>query len=107
MPRKNKRDRGPILASRTRSPAYSEPMHALDPTVCRRARLARDRRFDGEFFLAVVTTGIYCRPVCPARPPKEENVRYYRSAAEAAQAGFRPACAVGRNPPWSPALARY
>ncbi len=65
-------------------------MNALDPTVCRRARLSRDRRFDGEFFLAVITTGIYCRPVCPARPPREDNVRYYRSAAEASQAGFRP-----------------
>lgn len=65
-------------------------MIALDPDICRRARLARDPRFDGEFFLAVTTTRIYCRPVCPARPPREENVRYYRSAAEAAQAGFRP-----------------
>jgi AraC family transcriptional regulator of adaptative response / DNA-3-methyladenine glycosylase II len=65
-------------------------MIALDPEICRRARLARDSRFDGEFFLAVTTTGIYCRPVCPARPPREENVRYYRSAAEAAQAGYRP-----------------
>ena len=65
-------------------------MKALDPEICRRARLSRDQRFDGEFFLAVTTTGIYCRPVCPARPPRESNVRYYRSAAEAAQAGFRP-----------------
>ncbi len=62
----------------------------LNPQVCRRARLARDPRFDGEFFLAVKTTGIYCRPVCPARPPKESNVSYYRSAAEAAALGFRP-----------------
>ncbi len=79
-------------------------MNALDPTVCRRARLARDPRFDGVFFLGVVTTGIYCRPVCPARPPREENVRYYRSAAEAAQAGFRP-CLRCRpeSAPWSPA----
>ncbi len=79
-------------------------MQALDPDICRRARLARDRRFDGEFFLAVVTTGIYCRPVCPARPPREENVRYFRSAAEAAQAGFRP-CLRCRpeSAPWSPA----
>lgn len=79
-------------------------MNALDPTVCRRARLSRDPRFDGEFFLGVVTTGIYCRPVCPARAPREENVRYYRSAAEAAQAGFRP-CLRCRpeSAPWSPA----
>ena len=62
----------------------------LDPEACRRARLARDPRFDGEFFLAVRTTGIYCRPVCPARAPSEHNVTYYRSAAQAAGAGYRP-----------------
>lgn len=65
-------------------------METLDPQICRRARLARDPRFDGEFFLAVKTTGIYCRPVCPARPPRENNVRYFRTAAEAAHAGYRP-----------------
>ena len=66
-------------------------MHThLDKERCRRARLSRDPRFDGEFFLAVKTTGIYCRPVCPARPPAEKNVRYYRLASQAATAGFRP-----------------
>jgi AraC family transcriptional regulator of adaptative response / DNA-3-methyladenine glycosylase II len=65
-------------------------METLDPNICRQARLSRDRRFDGEFFLAVTSTGIYCRPICPARPPREDNVRYYRTAAEAAQQGFRP-----------------
>jgi len=64
--------------------------HELDSERCRRARLSRDTRFDGEFFLGVKTTGIYCRPVCPARPPAEKNVRYFRHAAEAAEAGFRP-----------------
>ncbi len=63
---------------------------SLDPEVCRRARVSRDARFDGEFYLAVRTTGIYCRPICPARAPAEKNVRYFRSAALAAQAGFRP-----------------
>ncbi|MDX1733847.1 MAG: AlkA N-terminal domain-containing protein [Halioglobus sp.] len=58
--------------------------------ICRRARLSRDPRFDGEFFLAVSTTGIYCRPVCPARAPAERNVTYFGSAEQAAQAGFRP-----------------
>jgi AraC family transcriptional regulator of adaptative response / DNA-3-methyladenine glycosylase II len=62
----------------------------LDPEVCRRARLSRDARFDGAFYLAVKTTGIYCRPICPARAPAEKNVRYFASAALAAQAGFRP-----------------
>ena len=54
------------------------------------ARLSRDPRFDGLFFTAVKTTGIYCRSICPASPPKEENVDYYPSAAQAAAAGFRP-----------------
>jgi AraC family transcriptional regulator of adaptative response / DNA-3-methyladenine glycosylase II len=58
--------------------------------VCSRARLSRDARFDGKFFIAVLTTRIYCRPICPARTCKESNVRYYASAAAAAEAGFRP-----------------
>ena len=55
-----------------------------------RARLARDRRYDGRFFIAVSSTGIYCRPICPANLPKPENVAFYPSAAAAAQAGYRP-----------------
>src|SRR5581483_6598255 len=62
----------------------------LDWRVCSRARLSRDPRFDGKFFVAVLSTGIYCRPICPARNAKEENVRYFPSAAAAAEAGFRP-----------------
>lgn len=62
----------------------------LDPDTCQKARFARDPRFDGQFFIAVTTTKIYCRPICPVAPPKEHNVRYYQSAVEAAQAGFRP-----------------
>src|SRR5258706_2899252 len=62
----------------------------LDLQVCERARLARDPRFDGRFFIAVTTTGIYCRPICPAPSPKSSNVRYFPSAAAAAEAGFRP-----------------
>jgi AraC family transcriptional regulator of adaptative response / DNA-3-methyladenine glycosylase II len=58
--------------------------------ICERARLSRDPRFDGAFFIGVVTTGIYCRPVCPVRQPAAENVRYYPSAAAAEEAGFRP-----------------
>ncbi|MFV0276848.1 MAG: AlkA N-terminal domain-containing protein, partial [Parahaliea sp.] len=61
-----------------------------DPETCRRARLSRDPRFDGEFFLGVRSTGIYCRPVCPARLPAERNVVYFREASQAAEAGFRP-----------------
>ena len=62
----------------------------LDPRVCDRARLARDSRFDGRFFIGVTSTGVYCRPICPSPTAKRENVRYFRSAAEAVAAGFRP-----------------
>jgi AraC family transcriptional regulator of adaptative response / DNA-3-methyladenine glycosylase II len=55
-----------------------------------RARASRDARFDGKFFIAVTSTGIYCRPVCPAPSAKKSNVRYYATAAAAAEAGFRP-----------------
>ena len=58
--------------------------------VCRRARLSRDPRFDGRFVVGVLTTGVFCRPVCPARAPAEENVRYFATAAAALQAGYRP-----------------
>ena len=54
------------------------------------ARQIRDPRFDGRFFVGVLTTGIYCRPICPVRVPKKENVQLYKSAAAAAEAGFRP-----------------
>ena len=62
----------------------------LDPVLCYRALQSRDRRFDGRFFTGVKTTGIYCRPVCPARTPKAENVRFFPSAAAAEAAGHRP-----------------
>ena len=51
--------------------------------------LAKDRRYDGQFLTGVHSTGIYCRPSCPARAPKRENVRFYASAAEAEAAGLR------------------
>lgn len=62
----------------------------LDTSVCQQARLSRDRRFDGLFFIGVKTTGVYCRPVCPVRQPHERNVCYFPSAVAAANAGFRP-----------------
>src|SRR5215831_11137073 len=55
-----------------------------------KALLARDPRFDGIFFVGVKTTGVYCRPICPVKPPKEINCLFYNSAQEAEQAGFRP-----------------
>ena len=62
----------------------------LSPAICDRARLARDRRFDGRFFTGVVTTGVYCRPVCPVKPARSRNVRFFPTAAAAERAGFRP-----------------
>jgi len=62
----------------------------LDRRACDRARRSRDARFDGRFFIGVTSTGVYCRPICPARAPKDSNVRYFPSAAAAEAAGFRP-----------------
>jgi len=62
----------------------------LDERVCDQARLARDARFDGRFFIAVTSTGIYCRPICPSPTSKRRNVRFFESAAAAVEAGFRP-----------------
>ena len=62
----------------------------LDANACFRAVRARDRRFDGRFFVAISSTHIYCRPICPARPAKRANMHFYTSAAAAEGAGFRP-----------------
>ncbi len=78
-------------------------MEHLDPDVCYRALQTRDRRFDGRLFVAVTSTGIYCRPICPARTPKRENCRFFPTAAAAQEAGFR-ACLRCR-PEISPELA--
>jgi len=78
----------------------------LQNEVYERARLSRDARFDGQFYVGVKTTGIYCRPICPANSPKSENVQFFPSAASAGEAGFRPClrcrpeCAPG-TPAWS------
>jgi AraC family transcriptional regulator, regulatory protein of adaptative response / methylated-DNA-[protein]-cysteine methyltransferase len=76
----------------------------LDVEECERARIGRDPAYDGRFFIGVLTTRIYCRPVCPAKHPKPQNVRYYPSAAAAEAAGFRP-CLRCRpeTAPFSPA----
>jgi AraC family transcriptional regulator of adaptative response / DNA-3-methyladenine glycosylase II len=78
----------------------------LQHEIYERARLARDARFDGQFYIAVKTTGIYCRPICPVMSPKRENITYFPSAAAASEAGYRPClrcrpeCAPG-TPAWS------
>ncbi len=64
-------------------------MH-LDWRTCSRARLSRDPRFDGKFFIGVIGSGVYCRSICPAPTAKEKNCRYFPTAAAAAEAGFRP-----------------
>lgn len=61
-----------------------------DADACYRALRSRDLRFDGRMFVGVMSTGIYCRPVCPARTPKREHCRFFASAAAAQEAGFRP-----------------
>ncbi|MGH8196323.1 MAG: AlkA N-terminal domain-containing protein [Woeseiaceae bacterium] len=78
----------------------------LQDDIYERARLARDARFDGQFYIAVRTTGIYCRPICPVNAPKRENITYFPSAAAASEAGYRPClrcrpeCAPG-TPAWN------
>lgn len=61
----------------------------LSRAVLHRARISRDARFDGKFYIAVLTTGVYCRPTCPSPCSKKSHVRYYATAAEAAAAGYR------------------
>lgn len=83
--------------------SHSMAMNELDRETCYRALLARDPRFDGRFFIAVKTTGIYCRPICPARAPRIENCTFYVTAAAAQMAGYR-SCLRCR-PELSPDLA--
>ena len=66
------------------------PGMELDPDLCYRALRTRDARFDGRFFVAVRSTGIFCRPVCPARTPKREHCLFMSCAAAAQEAGYRP-----------------
>ncbi len=61
----------------------------LDPDICYRALKSRDARFDGRFFTGVSSTGIYCRPVCPARTPMAEHCSFFACAAAAEEAGYR------------------
>jgi len=79
-------------------------MH-LDRESCYRALRTRDARFDGVFFVAVRTTGIYCRPICPAQTPKLEHVTFVPTAAAAQAAGFRPCLRC--RPETSPDLAAW
>src|SRR5213078_594517 len=77
----------------------------IDRKAFRRARLARDVRFDGRFFVGILSTKIYCRPSCPVPTVDDKNVRYFATAAAATEAGLRPClrcrpeCAPG-SPAW-------
>jgi AraC family transcriptional regulator of adaptative response / DNA-3-methyladenine glycosylase II len=75
----------------------------MDDDACYRAIETRDHRFDGRLFVAVTTTGVYCRPFCPAPTPKRANARFFPTAAAAQQAGFRPCLRC--RPETSPDLA--
>lgn len=95
-------DRARKRALATDLPEGIEP---LDREVCYRALLTRDARFDGVFYTAVVSTGIFCRPICPARFPKIENCIFLPSAAAAHQMGFRPCLRC--RPEIAPGLAGW
>ena len=75
------------------------------PEACYRALQSRDARFDGLIFVGVTSTGIYCRPVCPARTAKPENCRFFASAAAAQEADFRPCLRC--RPETAPQLASW
>lgn len=77
----------------------------LSDALCDQARAAKDVRFDGLFFTAVRSTGIYCRPVCPAPTPKRSNITYFPSAAAATAAGYRPCLRC--RPELSPDVRRH
>lgn len=67
-----------------------EAVSGLTRDILDRARRSRDPRFDGRFFIAVRSTRIYCRPICPSRFSNDSNIRYYATAEEATEAGYRP-----------------
>ena len=90
--------------------AVAGPIETLSPQICQRALEARDPRFDGVFFVAITTTRIYCRPICPSRRAAPGHRRFFPSAAAAEREGFRPCLrcrpelAPGRA--WVDALSR-
>ena len=87
-------------------PSRSVPLASTDATAhaaCYAALVARDRRFDGRFFVGVTSTGIYCRPVCGVRTPKAANCRFFDNAAAAEAGGFRPCLRC--RPELAPGLA--
>jgi len=94
-----------VHAYHRRMPNASPPADGLDPDACYLALKAHDARFDGSFFTAVTSTGIYCRPVCRVKLPRRENCRFFRHAAQAEAAGFRPCLRC--RPELAPRAARW
>lgn len=92
----------PKTASRRDAAPYTAPVQ-LDLDTCHQALQARDARFDGRFYVGVSSTGIYCRPVCPARTPKAANCDFFAHAAAAERAGYRPCLRC--RPELAPGLA--
>ena len=101
----SRRARSNAARARLRETARSGEGPLLDRDVCYRALRTRDARFDGQFYTAVVSTGVFCRPVCPARTPKIENCLFLPSAAAAHQMGFRPCLRC--RPEVAPGLAGW
>jgi len=95
---------GMVTRMTEHGPPAAEPA-PLDAAACYRALQTRDARFDGRLFVGVRTTGIYCRPICPARTPRAENCTFFASAAAAQGAGFRPCLRC--RPETSPELATW
>src|SRR5438874_1703326 len=83
-------ENGHLETGRRAIVAPMETIWGLDAEALNRARISRDARFDGKFYIAVTSTGIYCRPICPSRYAKRSNVRFFGSPAAAEAAGFRP-----------------
>src|SRR3546814_15062064 len=93
--------------SEWRSDVCSSDLPDLDDEARWAAVAARDRNADGRFHYSVRTTGVYCRPSCPARLPRRENVAFHATPADAEKAGFRPCNRCRPAPPVAAAPVRY
>ena len=104
-PRDPGRARGMVRAMPTSAERLDTDALLRDAAACHRVLRARDARFDGRLFVGVRTTGVYCRPICPARTPKPTSCSFFATAAAAQEAGFRPCLRC--RPELSPQLATW
>ena len=88
--RQHRSENGQSKGGRGSNIGAMDTPESTDDDARYRALCSHDARFDGRFFTAVTSTGIYCRPVCRVRTPRRENCRFFEHAAQAEQAGFRP-----------------